>query len=183
MPLTPRPSLPPVRSEVYDLLSPGFTGRCTAPLLVDREARKAVCNESAIPPRNLLALARPPAGAPPGTPAAHLLPAALLPQIDAWNARIYDSVNNGEAGGGEACSAPILPSTAAAEASSGRRARSSRLSTARRTIQQGTNSARPPPPVPPPAQESTSAGSARGRRGLRPPRRRCSTLWTSWRRC
>jgi hypothetical protein len=28
--------------EVYDLLSPGFTGRCTAPLLVDRKARRAV---------------------------------------------------------------------------------------------------------------------------------------------
>jgi putative glutathione S-transferase len=28
--------------EVYDLLSPGFTGRCTAPLLVDKKARRAV---------------------------------------------------------------------------------------------------------------------------------------------
>lgn len=32
--------------EVYDRVSPGFRGRCTAPLLVDKQARTIVSNES-----------------------------------------------------------------------------------------------------------------------------------------
>ena len=32
--------------EVYDAGSPGYRGRCTAPLLVDRRTRALVCNES-----------------------------------------------------------------------------------------------------------------------------------------
>lgn len=35
------------RREVYDTASPGFRGRCTAPLLVDAAARAIVSNESA----------------------------------------------------------------------------------------------------------------------------------------
>lgn len=34
--------------EVYDVLDPGYTGRCTAPLLVDKRARRIVCNESSV---------------------------------------------------------------------------------------------------------------------------------------
>ena len=41
-PLSFSPCVPSPHSEVYDLLSPGFSGRCTAPLLVDVKARKAV---------------------------------------------------------------------------------------------------------------------------------------------
>eukprot|EP00277_Geminigera_cryophila_P038194 CAMPEP_0173103842 /NCGR_PEP_ID=MMETSP1102-20130122/38699_1 /TAXON_ID=49646 /ORGANISM="Geminigera sp., Strain Caron Lab Isolate" /LENGTH=223 /DNA_ID=CAMNT_0013998871 /DNA_START=41 /DNA_END=709 /DNA_ORIENTATION=+ len=33
--------------EVYDALTGGFRGRCTAPLLVDKKQKKVVCNESA----------------------------------------------------------------------------------------------------------------------------------------
>lgn len=33
--------------EVYDSVSPGWRGRCTAPLLVDRLERRIISNESA----------------------------------------------------------------------------------------------------------------------------------------
>lgn len=49
--------------EVYDLLSPGYRGRCTAPVLVDRKARRVVSNESSEIVRMLNALPPPP-GAP-----------------------------------------------------------------------------------------------------------------------
>lgn len=77
--------------EVYDLLSPGFTGRCTAPLLVDKKARRAVCNESSLIARNFADLATPPPGAPAGTAGVDLVPAQLLPEIEHWNGRIYDT--------------------------------------------------------------------------------------------
>jgi len=50
---------------VYDLLTPGggFRGRCTAPVLVDRKARRVVNNESSDIVRMLNALP-PPAGRP-----------------------------------------------------------------------------------------------------------------------
>jgi len=44
---------------VYEGVSPGFRGRCTAPLLVDASSRAAVCNESADLVRNLLELRAP----------------------------------------------------------------------------------------------------------------------------
>lgn len=46
--------------EVYDLLSPGYRGRCTAPVLVDRKARRVVSNESSEIVRMLNALPPPP---------------------------------------------------------------------------------------------------------------------------
>ncbi len=85
--------------EVYDLLSPGFSGRCTAPLLVDKKAWKAVCNESAFITRNLAELSLPP-GTPPGSismapvsraGAIDLYPQALRSEIDRWNDKIYDA--------------------------------------------------------------------------------------------
>ena len=74
---------------MYDLLSPGYRGRCTAPLLVDRVSRRVVCNESSLIVRNLNAVAMP------GSSTVDLYPAALAPEIDAWNDRIYAAVNNG----------------------------------------------------------------------------------------
>lgn len=153
---------------MYDLLSPGFTGRCTAPLLVDRVARKAVCNESSILTRNLLALARPPPGAPPGTPAADLVPAALLAEIDAWNDKIYNGVNNGELRLQEG--RPAAAATAAEELG-GRQCEGPDLTSST------------PHPTLMPCQECTSVGSAPSRRGSRPPSPHCSRPWTSWRRC
>lgn len=103
---SPRSAGVPSR-EVYDLLSPGFSGRCTAPLLVDRKARRAMCNESAFIARNFAELAMPP-GAPPGAGsgaagggggaasgggggAVDLYPQALRGEIDRWNDKIYDT--------------------------------------------------------------------------------------------
>eukprot|EP00198_Chlamydomonas_reinhardtii_P009687 XP_001699024.1 predicted protein [Chlamydomonas reinhardtii] len=67
---------------VYDTVSPGFRGRCTAPLLVDRSKRAAVCNESADIVRGLDA-----ANLPGATTAVQLRPPALAAQIDVLNAR------------------------------------------------------------------------------------------------
>ncbi|KAL4457697.1 hypothetical protein ABPG75_012562 [Micractinium tetrahymenae] len=76
---------------LVDLLSPRFAGRCTAPLLVDKKAKKAVCNESAIITRNFAELA---AQGSVGS-GVDLYPPELRADIDRWNDRIYESVNNG----------------------------------------------------------------------------------------
>lgn len=79
--------------EVYDMLSPGFTGRCTAPLLVDKQSRRAVCNESALIVRNFAELAQPlgGGGGTQGGRAVDLCPVHLRGDIDAWNQRIYEN--------------------------------------------------------------------------------------------
>ncbi|GBF94142.1 glutathione-dependent reductase [Raphidocelis subcapitata] len=74
---------------VYDAASPGFRGRCTAPLLVDAKSRRAVCNESASIVRQLDALQLP------GTSRVVLRPEALAGEIDALNEWIYPQINNG----------------------------------------------------------------------------------------
>ncbi len=71
--------------EAYGRDKAPYTGRITVPLLWDKVAARAVSNESADIVRML-------SDAFPGT---DLAPAALRPQIDAWNARIYADVNNG----------------------------------------------------------------------------------------
>ena len=75
--------------EVYTLLSPGFVGRCTAPLLVDTKARKIVCNESSLILRSLAGLR----GWLGGT-RVDLRPPELVADIDAWNDRLYEGLNN-----------------------------------------------------------------------------------------
>lgn len=83
---------PALCRQVYDLLSPGFSGRCTAPLLVDKKAQRAVCNESGIICSNFAALARPVGGAP---AAVDLRPQQLVGEIDRWNERIYETGEQG----------------------------------------------------------------------------------------
>ena len=75
--------------EVYDAVTGGFTGRCTAPLLVDKVTKKAVSNESS----DLMRMLNKPAGA--GDIDIDLCPAHLAAQIDEINAWIYTDVNNG----------------------------------------------------------------------------------------
>ncbi|GMH44652.1 hypothetical protein BSKO_12604 [Bryopsis sp. KO-2023] len=75
--------------EVYDVCSPGYTGRCTAPLLVDTVNKSAVCNESSIITRNLCLSDMP------GSNAVDLYPSHLADEIEAMNEKIYDNVNNG----------------------------------------------------------------------------------------
>jgi putative glutathione S-transferase len=65
--------------EVYDKLSPGFRGRCTAPLLIDKKSMRAVSNESSSIVRNLGRLQLP------GCHGVDLYPQQLQSQIDALN--------------------------------------------------------------------------------------------------
>lgn len=71
--------------EVYSRQRPGYTGRCTMPVLWDRETRQIVSNESADVIRMFRAFGRGP----------DLYPEALRTDIDAWNERIYPTLNNG----------------------------------------------------------------------------------------
>ncbi|MEW5299857.1 MAG: hypothetical protein WDW36_002831 [Sanguina aurantia] len=75
--------------EVYDTASPGFRGRCTAPLLLDKQTRRIVCNESSDILRMLNRLQLP------GATHVDLYPEALHGQIDELNDMIYEDINNG----------------------------------------------------------------------------------------
>lgn len=70
--------------EVYDVCSPGYTGRCTAPLMVDTVSKKPVCNESSILVRNLSMLDMP------GSNAVDLYPKDLSEEIDLMNEKVGD---------------------------------------------------------------------------------------------
>ena len=74
------------RRQVYDICSPGYRGRCTAPLLIDRRARRIISNESAGIVRNLNAVRLP------GCSDVDLVPPGLAAEIDALNEQIYDKV-------------------------------------------------------------------------------------------
>lgn len=76
--------------EVYLRARPGYSGRVTVPVLWDLERDTIVSNESAEIIR-MLNSAFDDVGARPGDYA----PAALLPQIDAINAHVYGTINNG----------------------------------------------------------------------------------------
>ncbi|KAL6755645.1 putative glutathione S-transferase [Haematococcus lacustris] len=75
--------------EVYDSASPGFKGRCTAPLLVDKVTRRIVSNESADIMRMLNTLHLP------DCTSVDLVPEQLRSEIDALNEQMYESINNG----------------------------------------------------------------------------------------
>lgn len=80
--------------EVYDASSPTgrFTGRCTAPLLVDKVTKRAVCNESSIILRNIEKL-RP--GDLQGINSLNVYPSEMAGCIEKWNEKIYAAVNDG----------------------------------------------------------------------------------------
>ena len=77
--------------QVYDLLSPGYKGRCTAPLLVDTVSRTIVSNESSDIVRMLgtVQFSRSAKGR------RCLYPPALAADIDLVNDWVYSKVNNG----------------------------------------------------------------------------------------
>jgi putative glutathione S-transferase len=93
--------------ELYDYLSPGYTGRCTAPLLVDWKTQTIVSNESKDIVRMLPLLeaaknekSTPPEATAAAPPVAVVLdtesiPADLQATIDEQNEWIYELVNNG----------------------------------------------------------------------------------------
>jgi len=76
--------------QVYQAADPSYTGRVTTPVLWDRMRGTIVSNESAEIIR-MFNSAFDAAGARPGD----YYPAALRGEIDALNARIYETVNNG----------------------------------------------------------------------------------------
>jgi putative glutathione S-transferase len=77
-------------SEIYVAADPKYTGRVTVPVLWDKRRRTIVNNESAEIIR-MLNSAFDGIGAAPGD----YYPDVLRAEIDALNARIYDTVNNG----------------------------------------------------------------------------------------
>ena len=72
--------------EVYDAASPGYRGRCTAPLLVDKRTRKLVCNESSDILRMLNSVQLP------GSTPFDLYPPHLSAEIDAVNDLVFNKV-------------------------------------------------------------------------------------------
>lgn len=76
--------------EVYTLADPNYTGRVTVPVLWDKQRQTIVSNESSEIIRMLNS-----AFDGIGAAAGDYYPEALRPEIDALNARIYDTVNNG----------------------------------------------------------------------------------------
>jgi len=86
------PRVPPVRylRELYAATDPRYTGKVSVPVLWDRRAGRIVNNESADLMRilneafDLLNGSR-----------LDFYPPPLRPAIDAWNARIYEGLNNG----------------------------------------------------------------------------------------
>ncbi|EFJ52988.1 hypothetical protein VOLCADRAFT_102607 [Volvox carteri f. nagariensis] len=73
--------------QVYDICQPGFRGRCTAPLMVDRVRRVAVCNESSEIVRSLDEMHLP------GCTDVQLRPRHLTSQIDELNAKVSGTVD------------------------------------------------------------------------------------------
>lgn len=81
--------------QIYDSCVPGgYTGRCTAPLLIDTVTKTVVCNESSILLRNIATLSANGTRFPEITPI-NLYPTPLQASIDYWNEKIYTDINNG----------------------------------------------------------------------------------------
>jgi putative glutathione S-transferase len=79
--------------EVYDAFcgrEGGFSGRCTAPVLIDIAEGRIVSNESSDIIENLDAIEVPGLSS-----SVRLRPSALVDEIDAFNERIFDRLNNG----------------------------------------------------------------------------------------
>ena len=80
--------------ELYDKLSPtgSFSGRCTAPLLVDKKTKRAVSNESSDIVRMLNAATFQRDAK---RQTLNLVPADLLKEVDTTNEWVYRLLNNG----------------------------------------------------------------------------------------
>ncbi|CAN0175843.1 unnamed protein product [Ascophyllum nodosum] len=84
--------------EVYEACSPGFTGRCTAPVVVDKKAKTVVTNESSQIVRMLNGVdfgEKEHQGGSQGAGQVDLCPASLEEGIDNINDFIYNKINNG----------------------------------------------------------------------------------------
>ncbi len=77
--------------EIYTAAAPRYTGRVTVPVLWDRARRTIVSNESP----EIIRMFNSAFDALPGVAAADYYPPALRAEIDAVNARVYATLNNG----------------------------------------------------------------------------------------
>ncbi len=77
--------------ELYNLASPGYKGRCTVPVLWDKQTQTIVNNESA----EIIVILNSQFNDFATNPTLDLYPEKLRSQIDRWNEKIYHTVNNG----------------------------------------------------------------------------------------
>lgn len=77
--------------ELYQLAIPGYNGRCTVPVLWDRQTKAIVNNESA----DIIVILNSAFNQFANYPAIDLYPEELKDKIDWWNDKIYHAVNNG----------------------------------------------------------------------------------------
>jgi glutathionyl-hydroquinone reductase len=78
-------------ADIYQLAQPGYQGRCTVPMLWDKQTKTIVNNESS----EIIVILNGAFNEFAKVPELDLYPAALKVQIDQWNEKIYKSVNNG----------------------------------------------------------------------------------------
>jgi len=77
--------------ELYQLAEPGYSGRCTVPVLWDKQTKAIVNNESA----EIIVMLNSEFNDFAKHPTLNLYPEELREEIDQWNERIYHAVNNG----------------------------------------------------------------------------------------
>jgi glutathionyl-hydroquinone reductase len=77
--------------DVYNLAQPNYQGRCTVPVLWDKQTKTIVNNESA----EIIVILNSAWNEFARYPEINLYPANLQAQIDQWNEKIYAAVNNG----------------------------------------------------------------------------------------
>lgn len=78
-------------ADLYELAEPGYTGRCTVPVLWDKQTKTIVNNESA----EIIVMLNSEFNEFAQHPTPDLYPEELKQKIDGWNEKIYQSVNNG----------------------------------------------------------------------------------------
>jgi glutathionyl-hydroquinone reductase len=77
--------------ELYNLSQPGYSGRCTIPVLWDKQTKTIVNNESA----EIIVMLNAEFNEFAQHPDVDLYPQSLRAEIDRWNEKIYHAVNNG----------------------------------------------------------------------------------------
>jgi putative glutathione S-transferase len=77
--------------QLYELAEPGYSGRCTVPVLWDNQTKAIVNNESA----EIIVILNSEFNEFAKNPTLDLYPEELREKIDLWNEKIYHSVNNG----------------------------------------------------------------------------------------
>lgn len=77
--------------ELYQLAKPGYQGRCTVPILWDKQTKTIVNNESA----EIIVILNSEFNEFATHPSLDLYPEHLHSQIEQWNQKIYHAVNNG----------------------------------------------------------------------------------------